>query len=91
MKHIIAILLFLFPVKLVKLFCVLIRYRGLKIMGKNVSVGFSFIIADQVELHENSRIGHLNLIKCKNVSIEGGGENKPSEFYKGRFFYTHGP
>lgn len=69
MKYLVAVLLFLFPVRFVNICCKCLRYKGLNVHGKNIKIGFSIILCDKIDLSDNSRIGHLNLIKCKNLSM----------------------
>lgn len=69
MKYLVAVLLFLFPVRFVNICCKCLRYKGLNVHGKNIKIGFSLILCDKIDLSDNSRIGHLNLIKCKNLSM----------------------
>ncbi len=46
-----------------------LRLFGGKV-GKNVKIGFSFIYANKINLGDNSKIGHFNLIKNEEVILE---------------------
>lgn len=71
MAKCIAILLFLFPTKIVRLFLKIIHSNNF-IIEKNVHVGFSLINVKKMILREGSRIGHFNIIKTKSLLLEGG-------------------
>lgn len=71
MRYFVALMLFFLPARIVGLFCKILHYKNLSINGHNVRVGFSLILADKIELTDNSRIGHLNFIKCKQLVIGG--------------------
>lgn len=84
MKYFVALLLFFLPAKFVRFICGCIRYKGLKVSGKNIKIGFSIIVSDNIELTDSSRIGHLNFIKCNKLSI-GGGRINHLNFIRGAF------
>lgn len=84
MKYIVSILLFFLPPSIVNFICRCLRYHGFKISGENIKVGFSIIICDEIELTDNSSIGHLNLIKCNKLLMKGG-EIQHLNFIKGCF------
>lgn len=50
-----------------------------------MKVGFSLIIANRIELEPGSRIGHLNLIKCKEISMGKGSKINHLNLIKGEF------
>lgn len=83
MKYIVSILLLFFPVRIVKIICKLFHCNN-TIIGKNVKIGFSLIFADKIQLADNSCIGHLNFIKCKQM-LMGGGNIGHLNFIKGDF------
>ena len=84
MKYLVSILLFLLPARIVYIICRCFRYKGLKLTGKNVKIGFSIIISDYIELGDKSSIGHLNFIKCNRLLINGG-YIRHLNFIKGNF------
>ncbi len=56
---------------------------GFKI-GKNSRVGFSFLLFDRLEINDNVKIGHFNLIRCTNIKLRN------SSYIK-NFNIIHGP
>lgn len=82
MRYLIAFLLFLFPTKIISPICKLLNSNILIGGGK---IGFSFLLADRIELHSSSRIGHFNFIKTTSLKM---GENSRIKYFniiKGRF------
>lgn len=82
MKYFVAILLLFLPVRFVKIICKLFHHNNI-VIGANVKIGFSLIIADKIVLSDASRIGHLNIIKCKQMLL--GGSIGHLNFIKGDF------
>ena len=72
-----------FPARFVRIICKLFHCDDI-IIGKNVKVGFSLIVADKIVLSDSSRIGHFNILKCKQMLI-GGGKIGHLNFIKGDF------
>lgn len=69
-KYIIAFFLFLFPAYIVRILLKVIRIRKYSI-DKDVEIGFSLILVEELRLESGSRIGHLNFIKVKKM-VHGG-------------------
>lgn len=69
-KYIIAFFLFLFPAYIVRILLKVIRMRNYTI-DKDVKIGFSLILVQELRLESGSRIGHLNFIKVKKM-VHGG-------------------
>jgi acetyltransferase-like isoleucine patch superfamily enzyme len=65
-KIIICILLFVFPVKYIRL---LLNFLGCKI-GKKVTVGFNFIYVNNLILDDNSFIRSFNFINIENLTMK---------------------
>ena len=81
-KIVIGIILFVLPTKLARI--LLYPFRSI-IISSTARIGFSFIMADSIELHEESRIGLFNYINCVSLRIGKGGVIRHFNVLKGIF------
>lgn len=79
-----SLILFLFPTVIVRLFVNLFNIKRIQI-NKDARIGFSWISARRIELDENTRIGHFNLIKVDSLVVKKRAYIKHLNFIKGDF------
>ncbi len=81
-SKIIAVIIFLFPSIISVIF---LRLCGYKI-GKGCKIGFSFIVTKKLQMDDNARIGHCNLILVNELQMKEGGRIKKFNVIKGNIF-----
>jgi acetyltransferase-like isoleucine patch superfamily enzyme len=80
MRYIRALLIFLFPTYIVR---IILNSDKIHI-DKNVKVGFSFLICDNIILKEGTNIGHLNFIQLNSFNCGKGVYIGHLNFIRGR-------
>ena len=64
-KIFISFLCLILPSFFLRIFCPLLGFK----IGKNSKVGFSILLIDKLEINDNVRIGHFNLIICNDIRL----------------------
>ncbi|SUX30562.1 acyltransferase [Chromobacterium vaccinii] len=82
-KIAVSLLIFLFPVRILKPLLCLLGYR----IGRNVSVGFSLIIVDKLVLDDGARIGHGNMIFIRRLILRSAANVNRANLMSGRFSF----
>lgn len=83
----ITILLFLFPASFVRWLAFIFRLKNISI-GRNVKIGFSWIVVGKLILADGVRIGHLNYLKVKSINIHQNAYINHLNIIKGDFYMT---
>lgn len=80
-----AICLFIFPASFCRLIFLCTGLKRKYNIRKNVKIGFSIIIVNELYIGEMSRIGHFNIVKCNSLHIGGNTRFLHLNFAKGTF------
>ena len=78
-----AFILFVFPTYIAR---IILIFSSNIYIEKKVKIGFSFIIADNINLKQNSLIGHFNFIKVNNLIMENKSQISRFNLIKGPIF-----
>lgn len=67
MKYLYAILILILPSFILRFISKLFKHKRFNLTGGGI--GFSLVLSNSIALTNNSRIGHFNIIRCKDIAM----------------------